>query len=232
MLHDHFHPPLKNICPWTGFHSHWAGNLATAINRVLPEGWVAYPTVHWDIEVDVAAFEKRTATETASTRSSGRQSWPEPLQTIDFGLTTDIVEVRVYRDLGELSLAGAVEFVSPANKDRPENRDAFLVKCDAYLRDRVGLVMVDIVTNRHANLHTQLMERFGETNEQEANLYVAAYRPFAQVTKPSLSIWYRTLQLGGELPMMLLFLKDGPVVELPLDHAYSQTCTDLKISSE
>ena len=58
MLLDHFHSPLKDIRPWTGFHGMWAGKVASAINRRLPEGWFAAPTVHWDIEIDVAAFEQ------------------------------------------------------------------------------------------------------------------------------------------------------------------------------
>lgn len=84
---------------------------------------------------------------------------PEPTKTIAFAFTTDIVEVQVYQDRGELTLVGAVELVCPANKDRPEHREAFIAKCDALLRSEVGLVIVDIVTNRHANLHCDLMER-------------------------------------------------------------------------
>jgi hypothetical protein len=127
---------------------------------------------------------------------------------------------------------GAVEFVSPSNKDRAETREALVAKCDAYLRDAIGLVVIDIVTNRRANLHNDLLTRFGETPGESSNLYAAAYRPFPSNDGPALSIWYRELEVGKELPPMLLFLKEGPIVELPLDETYRETCLDLKIRNE
>ncbi len=233
MLLDHFHPPLRSLRPWTGFHSRWCGNLATALNQVLPEGWVASPNVHWDIEVEVATFEQSRTP--AMTATSGT-AWPEPLpapeRTIDFSRTTDVVETLIYRDLDELTLAGAVEFVSPANKASPENREAFLAKCNACLMDGVGLVLVDIVTNRTANLHNELLQRFGEPADGDAALYAAAYRPFRREISPALSLWYRPLQLGDELPSMVMCLKEGPVLELPLEATYRQTCDDLRIPPE
>jgi hypothetical protein len=231
MLLDHFQPPLKSTRPWTGFHSRWAGNLAAAINRVLPEGWVAAPTVHWDIEVDVATFEEVGASLAAIPGQSNLpDSLPAPQRTIDFSRSTDVVECRVYRDLGELMLAGAVEFISPANKASPENREAFVSKCDAYLRDAVGLVLVDVVTSRAGNLHNELLLKFDEPADLDAKLYAAAYRPFLRDGTPALSIWYRPLEIGVELPAMPLCLKEGPVVELPLSETYRQTCADLRIA--
>jgi hypothetical protein len=229
MLLDHFHSPLKDTRPWTGFHSMWATKLATAISRKLPDGWFAAPTVHWGIEVDVAAFEHAQVARGTAGAFPNPVTIPEPTKTISFSLATDVVEVQVFRDLGELTLVGAVEFVSPSNKDRPDSRKAFIAKCDAYLRDSVGLVIMDIVTTRHANLHSDLLARFGEPVDEESHLYVAAYRPFPGETGPALSIWYRALQVGAELPPMLLFLKEGPIVELPFAQTYYETCLDLKI---
>lgn len=230
MLHDHFHSPLKDLRPWTGFHGMWASNLAAAISHMLPEGWFAAPTVHWDIEIDVATFEQDGATtEVASAENT--LTIPQPTKTIRFTFATDLVEVQVFRDVGELTLVGAVEFVSPSNKDRAETRQAFVAKCDAYLRDAVGLVIVDIVTSRKANLHAELLRRFDEPAEEDSDLYVACYRPFPSDDGPALSMWYRELQLGAALPPALLFLKQGPVVELPLAETYEQTCRDLKLPS-
>jgi hypothetical protein len=229
MLLDHFHSPLKDSRPWTGFHSMWASKLATAISHSLPEGWFAAPTVHWDIEVDVATFEHDRGLQVAS-RAIQPALIPEPTRTINFAFTTDVVEVQVFRDIGELTLVGAVEFVSPANKDREESREAFTSKCDALLRDAIGLVIVDIVSNRHANLHADLMHRFGESSDGDAIMYLAGYRPFPGKSGPALSIWYRALELGKDLPSMLLFLKNGPIVELPLAETYRDTCQDLKIA--
>lgn len=51
-------------------------------------------------------------------------------------------------------LVAAIELVSPANKDPADTRRAFVAKCASYLSQGIGLIVVDIVTTRHANLHT------------------------------------------------------------------------------
>jgi hypothetical protein len=43
-------------------------------------------------------------------------------------------------------LVAAVEIVSPANKDRPENRRAFVTKGAALLQQGVCVSLVDLVT--------------------------------------------------------------------------------------
>jgi hypothetical protein len=225
MLVDLFHPPLSRTRPWSGFFGSWAPKVAEAISAQLPDGWFAAPTVHWNIEVDVATFETVGAVAGGDTTLT----IPEPTRTIDFGLTTDAIEVRVYRELGDLVLAGAIEFVSPANKDRPENREAFVAKCDAFLRESVGVLVVDVVTSRHANLHSELLDRIGEHDPRESALYTSAYRPMHLEGEPSLSYWYRELRIGEPLPEMLLFLKNGPVVNVPLESTYNQTCVALKM---
>jgi hypothetical protein len=48
---------------------------------------------------------------------------------IEIDVIADIVEVRVFRSSGGNTLVGAIELVSPANKDRPESRDAFVATC-------------------------------------------------------------------------------------------------------
>jgi hypothetical protein len=214
-----------------GFPQPLVGESGDCDQQGLPDGWVAAPNVHWDIEVDVATFEQRAArVSTAHPGAEWPAHLPAPQRTIEFSRTTDVVETLIYRDLGDLTLVGAVEFVSPANKASPENRESFVAKCDAYLRDGVGLVIVDVVTNRTANLHNELMRRFEEPVDADANLYAASYRPFLSSGEPALSIWYRPLSLAEDLPMMILCLKEGPVLELPLEETYVQTCTDLRIS--
>lgn len=231
MLLDHFHPPLKRLRHWTGFHSHWASSIATDLNRRLPDGWFAEPNVDWGIEVDVGTFEESKQLASAASLAANAGGWdpPEPAQSISFALTTDIVEVRVYEDLGDVPLAGAIEFVSPANKDRPESRDAFTAMCETYLREGVGLVIVDIVTDRRANLHAALMQRCGEPVQADRPLYTSGYRPIARNSHWELDIWYEELQVGGELPSMPLSLKEGPCIEVNLAETYRQTCRDLRI---
>ncbi len=70
-------------------------------------------------------------------------------------------EVRIFDVERERQLVAAIEFVSPANKDRPESRDAFVAKCAALLRKGIAVSVVDVVTIRRFNLYAQLMAFVG-----------------------------------------------------------------------
>lgn len=231
MLLDHFHPPLKGRRHWTGFHSRWAGNIAADLNSRLPDRWFAEPTIHWGIEVDVATFEEEGHVVSTAARSGHTETWspPAPDRSITFGVTTDVVEVRIYEDFGDVPLVAAVEFVSPANKDRPETRDAFTAKCEGYLRDGLGLVIIDVVTERRASLHALLMQRCGAPAFEDSSLYTSGYRPVSRNSHWELDIWHEELQIGRELPSMPLCLKEGPCIEVNLADTYRQTCQDLRI---
>ena len=74
---------------------------------------------------------------------------------------TDDVRVDVYADDGDPRLAAAVELVSPRNKDRHRAREAFAGKCAEYLRRGCGLVVVDAVTTRRADLRADLLATLG-----------------------------------------------------------------------
>jgi len=71
-------------------------------------------------------------------------------------LFPDEIEVHVFRRSGGTTLVAAIELISPGNKDRAEARRAFAAKCASYLQQGIGLVIVDIVTERQANLHDEL----------------------------------------------------------------------------
>jgi hypothetical protein len=153
-LQDHFHPPLKIRRSWTSFHSAWATYVAEALNEQLPEDYFAEPNSQFAIEIDVAAWEE---SEGPPRQTRSRPEWtPPPSQaTLPLVIVTDVVEVRIIRGEGGPVLAGAIEFVSPSNKDRPLAREAFISKCAAYLQQGAGLMLVYIVTERRANLHEE-----------------------------------------------------------------------------
>src|SRR5512135_1035196 len=142
-LRDHFRPPLGTQRHWHSFHSAWATAIAAGLNQRLPEGYFAEPNVQFGIEIDVATFEE-TGPSTPSGPSplaGGLDSgWsaPAPVRTIPLALLTDVVEVQIFTKEGGPTLVGAVELVSPANKDRAAHRDAFVSKCAAYLQQGVG----------------------------------------------------------------------------------------------
>ena len=164
-LLDHFHPPLIGKRPWEGVHSEWAGAIARQLNRKpLPERFFAIPHIHFGgrVEIDVATVEYDTL-QTSSEEAGGTATtvWAPPRPTleteVDF-VDLDVIEMRVYDEKEGLRLVAAVELVSPANKDREEHREAFAVKCAAYLQEGVSLMVVDVITERTASLHRQLLD--------------------------------------------------------------------------
>ena len=76
----------------------------------------------------------------------------------------DEYEVRVYDTRHGRRLVAAIELVSPANKDRPENRQAFVAKVAALLLRDVCVSVVDVVTIRQFNLYADLLELVGSSD--------------------------------------------------------------------
>jgi hypothetical protein len=202
-LRDHFHPPLSTRRHWHTFHNSWATYTSSDLNRCLPKGYFAEANVQFNIEIDGA-----------------------------FPLITDIVEVAVYNGEGSPVLAGAIELVSPANKDRAAHRDAFISKCATYLQQGVGLVIVDVVTGRSANLHDELLARFAESSSAtppSADLYAAAYRPVEREGHPQLAVWPERLAIGQMLPTLPLWLRGALCLPVELEATYERTCREQRL---
>ena len=241
-LQDHFRPPLSVRRHWHAFHNAWATYISSDLNQRLPEGYFAEANVQFGIEIDVATFEEA---ELASPRQASpadgsdclapgaSAGWtaPIPTQTIPIAVLTDTVEVLVFNREAGPTLAGAIELVSPANKDRPAHRDAFVSKCAAYLQQGVGLVVVDVVTDRRAHLHDELLTRLGASAVApwEAELYAVSYRPVYRVGLPSLDIWQASIAVGSSLHTMPLWLRGNLCFPVDLDATYIRTCQEQRI---
>ena len=236
-LQDHFRLPLSQRRHWHSFHNAWATFIASDLNRRLPEGYFAEPNVRFGIEIDVAAFEAMEF-EPDRTWSAGLALavWtaPAPSLTIPLPIVTDIVEVQIFSSEGGPTLAGAIELLSPSNKDRPTNRDAFVTKCAAYLQQGVGLVVVDVVTDRHSDWHGELLKRLGWTGDGEnghTDLRAAAYRPVKRDEQASLDIWHDSLKLGGILTTMPLWLPGNLCLPVDLEATHDRTCREQRITA-
>ena len=156
-LLDHFDPSSR--VPWHSFHHAWASVIAFDLNHKLPQDYAAAPSIQHRKEIDVAVTDYSTLTVGRSLRESAvveyqavlsdqparnhPQTWtaPPPLRSISFDVIDVIFEVLVYETFGGNVLVGAIELISPANKDRPESRRAFIAKCEAILRAGIGLVL-------------------------------------------------------------------------------------------
>lgn len=177
------------------------------------------------IEIDVAAFEEEHA-------SGGTPGWtpPMPTMTMTMTLVTDVVEVAVYNSEAGPVLIGAVELISPANKDRAATRDAFTSKCASYLQQAIGLIAVDLVTDRKADLHADLLRRLNDAAAPPtSNLWAASYRPWQTGEQARLEIWHQALAVGAPLPTLPFWLKNGPCIKLDLEATYMRTLQDQRM---
>lgn len=121
-----------------------------------------------------------------------------------------------------------VELVSPGNKDRPESRRAFASKSVAYLQRGIGLIVVDIVGDRHFNLHNELLPllnldaSLGMTNDPP--LYAIAYRPIQRGDSSLIDAWPVVLSIGSVLPLLPLGLRGYKAIPLDLEPTYAEAC--------
>ena len=224
-LLDHFHPPLSERRHWHAFHNSWATYLSSQLNSLLPDGYFAEANVQYGIEIDVAAFEEAEGLAPPT-------CWqpPPPHQSVPIELLGAVVEVGIFSRSGGPSLAGAVELVSPANKDRSSSRDALVSKCASYLQAGVGLVLVDVVTDRSADLHRELLSRLGVADPGPGSpLFGAAYRAIERDGCAALDLWREPVALGRPLPTLPLWLRGGLCLPVDLEAAYMRTCVEQKV---
>ncbi len=202
-LRDHFHGELSQRRNWDSFLRAWACLIIGQVNSHLPSRFRGLPHIHYG-----ASFNDGP-----------------PYQ--------DIVEVSFEPIEGDLDAVAVVELVSPGNKDRPEHRRDFAVKCAAYLQQQVSVVVVDIVTERSANLHVQLIDLLERTEAApwpaDQDLYAVAYRTTKEKDAWSMELWPEPLALGRPLPTLPLWLADNLAVPLELEASYEETCKVLRI---
>jgi hypothetical protein len=232
-LLDHFHPPLSRTHPWRGFHGAWAAAMARLLNAgVLPAGYYAVPFLDREgpVEIDVAALREFDQAEPASEV----QPWTPPAPGLAVAVewpTGDDVCVEVFSDDGDPRLAAAVELVSPGNKDRPRSREAFANKCLGYLQGGCGVVVVDAVTTRRADLHADLLAALGTSSDPAVSsaLSAVSYRAVGRDEEGLLLAWPAALEVGQPLPTLPLWLGPDLAVPLDLEASHTAACLDLRI---
>lgn len=212
------------------------------LNKRMPPAYKAEPRVHLvtAFEIDVAALERKSGLQSSfenddSGGGIATAFWapPEPTLIVDAQpADQDEYEVKVFDR--HRRLVAAVEIVSPANKDRPENRQQFVGKCAALLRRGVSVSIVDLVTERSGNLYMDLLELLGETDSSFSpdapSIYATTcrYRHVGEQWK--LEIWAHPLQIGRALPTLPLWLASDRAVPLDLEQTYRDTCAGLRMA--
>src|SRR5262249_51588221 len=160
------HPPISDRKSWPGVHSQWMSMIVQRLNgAVLSSEFEAEPEVHLGtaLAIDVATYEEDDGPTESGRNGVNGSTWgvatavqpyapPFPPITGDVSMTdVDTFEVQIYRDSGGWTLVAAIELVSPRNKDRPSARRTFATKVASYLQQGVSVVVVDVVTELHAN---------------------------------------------------------------------------------
>jgi hypothetical protein len=234
-LPDHFRPPLYPTRHWESFHARWAGAIADALHRTLPPRYFAEIQVHLGsrVEADVAEFERSSPPSPADGGNGtgggvAVGAWAPPVTTLSMpAVFPDQIEARVIDREDDARLVAVVELVSPAIKDRAVARQAFAAKSAEYLQRGVGLVMVDVVTGRLANLHDELVRLMGLAEPflfpADTAIYAAAYRPVQRGDASLIDLWPTRLTVGQSLPVLPLWLRGGPAVPLDLEATYMDT---------
>jgi hypothetical protein len=237
-LLDHFHPPLSEERHWEGFHSKWANVLVDDLNeRLLPPGFFAEPHTHLGprVEIDAATFSGNGSGRAAGAPVTlAAKPWTPPAPQLTLpAIFPDTFEVQVISTESGPTLVAAIELVSPGNKDRPESRRSFAIKCASYLVQGVSLIVVDVVTNRHANLHDELVGLLpgGDSLRFPGTpfLYATAYRPMHRDGQDHHDVWLEALALGQRLPEMPLALTADLCLPIPLETTYMESCRKLRL---
>jgi hypothetical protein len=212
------------------------------LRNSLPAGYVAGPHVHSgaQIAIDIAAFEKDDAPPVEEPNETGggvaTVVWLPAAASL--AVETDLpdfdeYEVRIYDARRGRRLVAAVEIVSPANKDRPEHRNAFVGKCAALLQKGIAVRIVDIVTVRHFNLYAEVLAFCGHADptlsDPPPHTYAASCRWVRRDKRTILKAWSHVLTVGQPLPRLPLWLTADRVVPLDLEPSYEQACHDLCI---
>ncbi len=234
-LLDHFHPPMDDEAPWEAVGTLWVAKVVQSLNRTLPrDEFRAFPNVHLGhmVEADVAEYERPRGSDDAGGDGGTRTAvLPAPVLTFTPEFS-DEFEVRIQTLKGTRRLVAVIEFVSPSNKDRDEHRQKFIEKCSGYAQLGIGLVIVDTVTNRRANLHNELIARLGGSRiprMPDVATYVASWRPYGFDAVESLDVWPYPAMVGQPIPAVPLPLRNGPEVMLDLEATYTEALADLNL---
>jgi hypothetical protein len=235
-LFDHFHPPSHPRRHWESFLVNWAGAIADALNQgLLPEGYFAEEHAHVGarVEIDVATFTdgkaEAAASETGGVATVPARVWAPPAPAFVMPAAfPDRFEVLIFEMEGGANLVAAIELISPANKDRASHRQAFAVKCASYLQEGIGLLVIDIVTSRQANLHNDMIRLLGHDSAlalpADVMLYAVAYRPIVRDKQEQIDVWPANLEVGKALPVMPLALTAELSLPIDLEKTYVAAC--------
>jgi hypothetical protein len=249
-LYDHFHRPILDFHDWESFHTQWGGCIAADLNRRLPKRFLASAPQHLGpyVSADVAEKEllhdddgeSQNGTPDSLNQSGGlavaleKIVYTPPTTALSMPVAfPEEYRVEVRDTVRASRILAVIELVSPGNKDDSESREVFAGKCLSYLAKGIGLVVVDIVTSRLANLHNGMVKlakrdaKFEMADDPPT--YASAYRPVHRNKEDAVDLWTWKLAIGSVLPTVPLALKEFGTVPLNLETTYMEACLRSRI---
>jgi Protein of unknown function (DUF4058) len=233
-LLDHFRPPVYPRHRWESFHSNWATRIADALNERLPEEFLAEEYTHSadSLEIDIATYETDPAV--GGNGKTATLTWrPQAAALVMPAAFPDNFEIKVFGRVGGMNLVAAIELVSPGNKDRPAEVQAFASKVATYLHQGVAVIVIDIVTARRANVHNATMRLMSGPAAallpDEVAQYAVSYRPVLRDNRPEIEQWRETFAVGEALPTMPLRITGDFFVPVEFETAYTEACRRRRI---
>lgn len=157
LVADHFSPKIRAINRFYSFHNAWVTHIAGDLNALLPENFIAEPTLQIGGLIEIDAQASELLAEGENRQISRYQVLPATASLpASFPDETEvyIVDLDVARQT-----VSVIEIVSPSNKDRPQHRDTFIAKCLNLISQGISLIIADTVTTRLFNFHNELMWR-------------------------------------------------------------------------
>jgi hypothetical protein len=230
-LRDHFHT-TSTLLNWEGLHAFWPCAIVARLNAILPPEFVASPRLHWGSMTDREAsdaFADLIVDGDALALVTWAPSTPAILLDTEFPEPAEY-EVNIYNQ-DEYRLVAAIELVSPSNKDRAENRQTFVNKCENLLKKGICVTIVDPVTNRTANLYGELLDELHAPRTAVAQSVIYATTCWGRRSGPRwrLESWEHELAVGAVLPTLPIWLAPDRMVPLELETTYEEACRSLRI---
>jgi hypothetical protein len=146
---------------------------------------------------------------------------------VHFGPSDDF-EIKVFSTSAGLRLVAIIDLVSPRNKDKREARRAYGAKGASYLHQEIGLIVIDIVTNHHANLHNETMQFVQADSPMyivAESQYAVAYRPKRRQDRHEVDVWSSTFAVGQVLPVLPLVVASDLILPVDLEATYMDACS-------
>ncbi len=137
--------------------------------------------------------------------------------------------VHVHFENGEI--VAIVSLVTPVTKGHKIPRDLFISACATQVKKGTGLVLIDIVTTRDVDMHRNLHQVLNPSAKRQIKTprFAAAYHQSGRRREMEFDIQLEPLSIGGALPTMPLYLKNGPLVPVDLAETYQKALKAVRI---